>query len=122
MPPLSGRTVSAKDTVRPIGEVEPGACVDLNTGTRVLDMVVAVSCEQPHDARVFAHAAFGADHPGRKAARQQAGENCRQAYRSASESWTREAVKDDMYWYTWPTEAGWNRGEKPVASCYVVSR
>ncbi|ALC19009.1 septum formation family protein [Streptomyces pristinaespiralis] len=122
MPPLSGRTVSAKDTVRPIGEVEPGACVDLNTGTRVLDMVVAVSCEQPHDARVFAHAAFGADHPGRKAARQQAGENCRQAYRSASESWTREAVKDDMYWYTWPTEAGWNRGGKPVASCYVVSR
>ncbi|MGN9790860.1 hypothetical protein ACTMTU_07095 [Streptomyces sp. OZ13] len=122
MPPASERNLPAKETVRPIGELKPGACADLNTGTRVLDMVVAIPCEQPHDARVFGHSAFSLDHPGAEEAKRHASEKCGQAFGAAPDVWTRESVKKDHYWFTWPGEDGWGEGGVPVASCYVLSR
>ncbi|GGT55452.1 hypothetical protein GCM10010271_69090 [Streptomyces kurssanovii] len=122
MPPASERNLSAKETVGPVGELKPGACADLNTGTRVLDMVVAIPCEQPHDARVFGHAEFSLDHPGGEEAERRASERCGQAFAAAPDRWIRESVKKDHYWFTWPGEDRWGEGGAPVASCYVLSR
>ncbi|MEU0393069.1 hypothetical protein ABZ208_09880 [Streptomyces sp. NPDC006208] len=124
-PAPSGRTLAAKEAVRPIADVPRGTCVDGSTGIRNPKgtMVVQVSCQQPHDARVFAHPGLGGtDHPGEEAAERQAHAACERAHDTAPSSWTRESVESGAYWLIWPTSSEWGVGQAPKATCYVMSR
>ncbi|WP_069172549.1 hypothetical protein [Streptomyces griseus] len=122
MPAPSERTLDAKKATTAVGEVAEGACADLTTGTRILDMVVSVPCAGPHEARVYAHEAFGARYPGDRKAKRMARAACDEAYGSAPAAWTAEGAKKDHYWYTWPGEGRWGVGAEPVVTCYVLTR
>ncbi|MEU1126399.1 hypothetical protein ABZ371_23240 [Streptomyces sp. NPDC005899] len=122
LPPASERTLDAKRFTTAVGEVKDGACADLTTGTRILDLVVSVPCTGPHEARVFAHAKFGATYPGDDKAQRMAGEACGEAYASAPDAWTGEGGEKDHYWYTWPGRGRWGVGAEPVVSCFVLTR
>lgn len=122
MPAASERTLDAEEAVVAVGDMKKGGCADLTTGTRTLDLAVSVPCEQPHEARVYAHARFDPTYPGHKKARRMAAEACQDAYRSAPQAWTGEAAEKDRFWYTWPGETRWGVGADPVVTCFVETR
>ncbi|MFF8410119.1 hypothetical protein [Streptomyces omiyaensis] len=52
-PAAAGRVLKAADSVRDIGEVRKGGCVDFATGQLSSRQVVTVPCSGSHDARVL---------------------------------------------------------------------
>ncbi|MFF2778492.1 septum formation family protein [Streptomyces sp. NPDC058052] len=115
-----GTVLPARDTVRSVWAVGAGRCVDFGTGQHNITLVAEIPCSRAHDGRVLAQVPYGdGAYPGAVAAKSQARDACRRAYRDASDAWTGEAAREGSYWYMWSAEEEWQDGGKAV--CYVVT-
>ncbi|MEU3609261.1 hypothetical protein AB0E83_28000 [Streptomyces sp. NPDC035033] len=117
-----GTVLPAGRTVRTVWEVEAGHCVDFTTGQQNVELVADIPCSRTHDGRVLAQVSFGGSaYPGASAAKGQARDACRRAYRRASADWTGEADEKGTYWFMWSDERSWRRDGGGRAVCYVVT-
>ncbi|MEU1281962.1 hypothetical protein [Streptomyces sp. NPDC005805] len=121
--PPAARQLAARDVVREMDDLEPGACFDPHTGTSADHLVVSRPCKEQHGGRILAQSDLNTDWSGIEEARRLAGAACHAAVPKAPAAWLAESAKKDAYWYTWPGDE-WDRSGDGVAraTCYVLTR
>lgn len=120
--PSAARQLPARDTVREIDELEPGACFDPHTGTDSNRLVVSRPCETKHGARILAQPEMTTTYPGADKARQQAETACDRAVPNSPAAWRAESAERDTHWFTWPTDKwDWNEHGAARATCYALT-
>jgi hypothetical protein len=120
--PSAARQIPARDAIREIDELEPGACFDPHTGTSSSRLVVSRPCGTKHGARILAQPELTTTYPGADRARRQAETACDRAVPNSPDAWRAESAERDTHWFTWPTDKwDWNEHGAARATCYTLT-